>query len=121
MTDVDGRVVRSPRPQTGGPVRPALAVLALSLALAVPSFAQKVTEPKTGESFENTDQDGWWLLGTGVRTRTMLNVKVYAIALYVDGPSYTRLVSSKGGNVKATPELYQELVWGDFGKRIELR
>jgi chalcone isomerase-like protein len=103
------------------PVRPSLAALALSLAIAAPSFAQKVTEPKTGESFENTDKDGWWLLGTGVRTRTMLNVKVYAIALYVDGPSYTRLVSSKGGNVKATPELYQELVWGDFGKRLELR
>jgi hypothetical protein len=71
-------------------------------------------------SFENTDKDGWWLLGFGVRTRTMLNVKVYAIGLYIDGPSYTRLVSSKKG-AQATPELYQELVWGDFGKRLELR
>ena len=50
----------------------------------------------------------------------MLNVKVYAIGLYIDGPSYTRLVSSKKG-AQATPELYQELVWGDFGKRFELR
>jgi hypothetical protein len=102
-------------------MRRALSVVALSLALAAPSFAQKVIEPKTGESFDNTDADGWWLLGTGVRTRTMLNVKVYAIALYVDGPSYTRLVSSKGGNVRPTPELYKELVWGDFGKRFDLR
>ncbi|MET0551473.1 MAG: chalcone isomerase family protein [Vicinamibacteria bacterium] len=102
-------------------MRPALAVLALSLFLTAPSFAQKVTEPKTGESFDNTDKDGWWLLGTGVRTRTLLNVKVYAIGLYVDGPSYTRLVASKGGNVRPTPELYKELVWGDFGKRLELR
>lgn len=102
-------------------MRPSLSLLALSLALAAPASAQKVTEPKTGASFENTDKDGWWLLGTGVRTRTMLNVKVYAIGLYVDGPSYTRLVSSKGGNVKPTPELYKELVWGDFGKRVELR
>jgi hypothetical protein len=102
------------------PVRSALSVLALSLALAAPTFAQKVTEPKTGETFDNTDPDGWWLLGTGVRTRTMLNVKVYAIALYIDGPSYTRLVASRKG-AQPTPELYQELVWGDFGKRIELR
>jgi hypothetical protein len=102
-------------------MRRALSVVALSLALAAPSFAQKVTEPKTGESFENTDKDGWWLLGTGVRTRTMLNVKVYAIGLYIDGPSYTRLVSSKGGNVRPSPELYKELVWGDFGKRLDLR
>lgn len=102
-------------------MRRSLSVLALSLALAAPSLAQKVTEPKTGATFENTDKDGWWLLGTGVRTRTMLNVKVYAIGLYVDGPTYTRLVSSKGGNVRPTPELYKELVWGDFGKRVELR
>jgi len=101
-------------------VQKALSVLALTLALAAPSAAQRVTEPKTGASFENTDKDGWWLLGTGVRTRTMLNVKVYAIGLYIDGPSYTRLVSSKKG-AQATPELYQELVWGDFGKRFELR
>jgi hypothetical protein len=102
-------------------MRRALSVVALSLALAAPSFAQKVIEPRTGESFDNTDADGWWLLGTGVRTRTMLNVKVYAIGLYVDGPSYTRLVSSKGGNVRPSPELYKELVWGDFGKRLDLR
>ena len=102
-------------------MRRALSAVALSLALAAPSLAQKVTEPKTGESFENTDADGWWLLGTGVRTRTMLNVKVYAIGLYIDGPSYTRLVSSKGGNVRPSPELYKELVWGDFGKRFDLR
>lgn len=101
-------------------MRPSL-VLALSLALAAPSFAQKVTEPKSGASFDATDKDGWWLLGVGLRTRTMLNVKVYAIALYVDGPTYTRLVSSKGGNVRPTPELYKELVWGDFGKRVELK
>lgn len=101
------------------PVLPAL--LVLSLGLAVPTSAQKVTEPKTGAAFESTDQDGWRLLGTGVRTRTMLNVKVYAIGLYVDGPSYTRLVSSKGGTVQPSPELYKELVWGDFGKRFELR
>ena len=102
-------------------MRLSLPVLALSLACAAPALAQPVTEPKTGFTFENTDKDGWWLLGVGVRTRTMLNVKVYAIGLYVDGPSYTRLVASKGGNVKPSPELYKELVWGDFGKRLELK
>jgi hypothetical protein len=118
----DRAVVRSrPSRLVEVPVRRSLALLALSLAVATPSLAQKVTEPKTGTSFENTDKDGWWLLGVGVRTRTMLNVKVYAIGLYVDGPSYTRLVSSKGGNVQPTPELYKELVWGDFGKRFEMR
>jgi hypothetical protein len=102
-------------------VRLSLPVLALVLAGALPALAQPVTEPKTGFTFENTDKDGWWLLGVGVRTRTMLNVKVYAIGLYVDGPSYTRLVASKGGNVKPSPELYKELVWGDFGKRLQLK
>lgn len=102
-------------------MRLSLPVLALVLAGALPALAQPVTEPKTGFTFENTDKDGWWLLGVGVRTRTMLNVKVYAIGLYVDGPSYTRLVASKGGNVKPSPELYKELVWGDFGKRLQLK
>jgi Chalcone isomerase-like len=102
-------------------LRLSLPVIALVLAAAAPALAQPVTEPKTGFTFENTDKDGWWLLGVGVRTRTMLNVKVYAIGLYVDGPSYTRLVASKGGNVKPSPELYKELVWGDFGKRLQLK
>lgn len=102
-------------------MRLSLPVLALVLAAAAPALAQPVTEPKTGFTFENTDKDGWWLLGVGVRTRTMLNVKVYAIGLYVDGPSYTRLVAAKGGNVRPSPELYKELVWGDFGKRLQLK
>jgi hypothetical protein len=102
-------------------LRLSLPVLALVLAAAAPALAQPVTEPKTGFTFENTDKDGWWLLGVGVRTRTMLNVKVYAIGLYVDGPSYTRLVAAKGGNVRPSPELYKELVWGDFGKRLQLK
>ncbi len=65
-----------------------LLTAALLAAAAVPAAAQSVNEPASGVAFpvSMTVADGSTqvLLGTGLRTRTMLNVKVYAFGLYVD-------------------------------------
>jgi len=64
-----------------------LTALALA-ALAVPAAAQTVNEPASGVAFpvSMTVSDGSTqvLLGTAIRTKTFLNVKVYAYGLYVD-------------------------------------
>jgi len=61
---------------------------ALLAALAVPAAAQTVNEPSSGVAFpvSMTVADGSTqvLFGTGLRTRTFLNVKVYAFGLYAD-------------------------------------
>ena len=65
-----------------------LLIPTLLAALAVPAAAQTVNEPSSGVAFpvSMTVADGSTqaLLGTGLRTRTMLNVKVYAFGLYAD-------------------------------------
>jgi hypothetical protein len=89
--------------------------LALALLLPViPSFAQDVTEPRTGVKFP-AQTDGMKLTGTGVRTRTILKVKVYGMALYVADSALEGSLKGKTG-----PALYKELVWGDFPKQIVL-
>ena len=60
---------------------------ALLTALALPLCAQSYTDPSTKVEFPTTltvDGAARQLTGTGVRTRTMLKVKVYAFGLYVD-------------------------------------
>ncbi len=56
--------------------------------LAAPAAAQTVTEPASGVAFPTSmtvaDGSTQVLAGTGLRTRTVLNVKVYAFGLYVD-------------------------------------
>jgi hypothetical protein len=66
------------RPDT---VSRALIVAAL-LASAIPAPAQDVTEPRSGATFPACSGD-MALIGTGLRTKTFLKVKVYAIGLYV--------------------------------------
>jgi len=65
-----------------------LLTTALLAALAAPAAAQTVNEPSSGVAFPVSmavaDGSTQVLLGTGLRTRTMLNVKVYAFGLYVD-------------------------------------
>jgi hypothetical protein len=61
--------------------------VALLGALALPLAAQTYTDPSTGVAFPAAFTVGGAeqaLMGTGVRTRTMLKVKVYAFGLYVD-------------------------------------
>ncbi|HET8645928.1 MAG TPA: chalcone isomerase family protein [Vicinamibacteria bacterium] len=98
--------------------------LLLGLALAAPALppsarAQDVTEPRSGVRFP-ARADGMSLLGASVRTRTMLKVKVYALALYA-GDTVLRgpLAAFKGKTT--SPEFYDQLIWGDFPRQIKMK
>jgi hypothetical protein len=95
---------------------PALAAAALLAAtLAPPLRAEDVTEPRTGVKFPGKIGETT-LLGVGLRTKSFLKVKVYAVGLYVADSALAGPLKDKTG-----PALYQELVWGDFPKEIHLR
>ena len=90
--------------------------LAALAALPPAGQAADVVEPRTKVSFPE-GQDGMTLLGTGVRTKTFLKVKVYAIAFYVSDTALSgRLAKFRGRT--ADPEFYRELVTGDFPKQV---
>ena len=91
-------------------IAPALLVL----ALAVPAHSD-VAEPRTGVLFpEKIGETS--LLGVGLRTKTILKVKVYAVGLYVSDAALAGPLKGKTG-----PDLYRELVWGDFPKEVHMR
>ncbi len=90
-----------------------LAAFVFLLALAVPARPQEVAEPKSGVKFSAKDGD-LSLLGVGLRTRTIAKVKVYAIGLYVADSALSGPLKGKAG----TPELYREVVNGDFKKKV---
>jgi hypothetical protein len=91
----------------------AAAVLAATLSPRL--RAEDVTEPRTGVKFPSKIGETT-LLGVGLRTKTFLKVKVYAVGLYVADAALAGPLKDKTG-----PALYQELVWGDFPKEIHLR
>ncbi len=93
------------------------AALALAAALVLPAVPSRadVQVPDTSVSFAEKVDD-LALLGTGLRTKTFLKVKVYAIGLYA---AESGLAAHKGKG--ATPALYKDLVWGDFGKELRLK
>jgi hypothetical protein len=93
-----------------------LMVALLLLFVAVSAFAQQVTEPKSGTRFSAKDGD-MTLLGVGLRTKTVLKVKVYAIGLYVADSASAGALKSKAGS----PQLYPELVNGDFKKKVIMK
>jgi len=86
------------------------------LSLVGPAFAQDITEPKSGTKFAVKDGDTS-LLGAGLRVKTMLKVKVYAIGLYVSDSAISGPLKGKAG----TPALYTELVNGDFKKKVVMK
>ena len=98
----------------------AAAALFAQLALAVePAAAQDVTEPGSGVKFAAKKGD-LSLLGVGLRTRTIFQVKVYAIGLYVaDSALAGPLAAHK--SAPASPALYRDLVRGDFPKELHLK
>jgi hypothetical protein len=98
---------------------PVLLLTASSASFAAPSLAQGVVEPRSGASFAAKD-GSVTLLGVGVRTRTMLKVKVYAIGLYVDDAALTGPLAVHKGKT-SSPEFYRDLVWGDFPKQVVLK
>jgi hypothetical protein len=95
-------------------VSTAVAALAAVLALAAPSLHADVTEPKSGATFAERVGD-MSLLGVGLRTKTMLKVKVYAVGLYA---ADSALPALKG---KSGDALANELVWGDYPKQITMK
>jgi hypothetical protein len=97
----------------------AAAALALMGLGPVAAQAQDVAEPRSGVRFP-AKADGMTLLGTGLRTRTMLKVKVYAIGLYAgDDALRGPLAAFKG--TPAGRELYTQLVWGDFPRQVTMK
>jgi hypothetical protein len=90
----------------------ALALFAL-LAPVAPARAD-VAEPKTGVRFPEKIGE-MSLLGVGLRTKTILKVKVYAIGLYVADSALPLLKGKTGA------DLYKDVVWGDFPKEVHLR
>jgi hypothetical protein len=97
----------------------AVAVLALAAGLVVPAAATDVREPRTEVSLPEK-RDGMSLLGIGVRTRTLLKAKVYAIGLYVADSALRRLPVPPAGE-DPSPVVYRQLVTGDFRKAFVLR
>ena len=87
------------------------------LAFSTAALAQDVTEPRSGVTFAANNGD-MSLLGVGLRTRTFLKVKVYAIGLYASEAALAGpLAKAKPG----TAAYYKELVSGDFDKQITMK
>jgi hypothetical protein len=105
-------------------VKSKLAVLLMSALAAVPcarAVAEDVTETRSGVKFA-ASQNGHSLLGTALRTKTFLKVKVYALGLYVSDAALQpggALAAHKGKGRSAAA--YKDLVWGDFPKEIVLK
>jgi hypothetical protein len=99
----------------------AAAVLALALAAPSALLADEVKEPRSGVTF--TDKMGSLsLTGVGLRIRkvAIVTAKVYAIGLYVSDSALAGPLAAHKAR-PASPELYRDLVWGDFEKRITLK
>jgi hypothetical protein len=86
------------------------------LSVAIPALAQDIAEPRSGQKFSARLGDAS-LLGVGLRTRTIAQVKVYAVGLYVADSALAGPLKGKAG----TPGLCRELVNGDFRKQIVLK
>lgn len=116
-----------------------LLVLALALAPVLPAqekggklegAAQKsVTEPRTGIEFPVAlpvlgGSATHTLAGVGVRTRTVFNVKAYAVGFYVDAPAalaaLRRHSELKAENAEKDKQFAADIVAGDFGKTLRL-
>ncbi|HET8713528.1 MAG TPA: hypothetical protein VFM23_07585, partial [Gemmatimonadales bacterium] len=89
--------------------------------------ASEVAEPNTGVKFPTQLQAPTGvqeLAGTGVCTRTMLKVKVYAFGLYVDlAGARSALGAWRGKSARdlaRDPALYDELLKGSFPMTLRL-
>jgi len=93
------------------------AVVLLSAALPVGS--RVITEPKTGATFPARVGE-MSLLGVGVRTKTFLKFKVYALGLYVADSALAGPLADHKGRT-GTSAFYRDLVVGDFEKQFVLK
>jgi len=98
-----------------------------TLLLVAALQGSQVTEPNTNVTFQTELQTAagvQQLTGTGVRTRTMLHVKVYAFGLYVDSAgAHAGLGGWRGksaSDLARDKSLYQELLKGAFPMTLRL-
>ena len=96
-----------------------LPTVALLLSMAVATVAGVVTEPRTGTAFEAKVGE-MSLLGVGLRTKTFLRFKVYALGLYVADSALSGPLTVHRGKV-GTSAFYQDLIVGDFEKQFVLK
>ena len=98
-----------------------------SVLLAVALQGSEVTEPNTNVKFSTrleTPTTAQVLTGTGVRTRTMLKVKVYAFGLYVDSAGARSALAAwrgkRAADLARDQTLYGELLKGAFPMTLRL-
>lgn len=98
-----------------------------TLLLAVALCGTEIRAPNVSADFPTELQTpvGVHLLtGTGVRTRTILKVKVYTFGLYVDGEGARKGLASWRGKdaaaLSADASLYDELLKGSFPMTLRL-
>ncbi|HSB61141.1 MAG TPA: chalcone isomerase family protein [Vicinamibacteria bacterium] len=96
----------------------AVALLA-GAGLAASIGAEEVAEPRSGTTFPSRVGDKS-LLGLGLRTKTFLKVKVYAIGLYVADSALSGPLGAHRGRTDS-PGFFEALVQGDFPKRITMK
>lgn len=96
----------------------AIPALALLLGAPVAAPAADFVDPRTGVSCPE-QRDGMSLLGAGVRTKTFLKVKVYAICLYVSDATLAGPLAQYRGRT-TDPAFYRELATGDFPKQVSM-
>jgi Chalcone isomerase-like len=94
-------------------------LLAAALALSTATASPFVIEPKTGVPFATKAGD-MSLLGVGLRTKTFLKFKVYALGLYVADSALTGPLAVHKGKT-GTSAFYRDLVEGDFEKQLVLK
>jgi hypothetical protein len=97
------------------------------LLLVVALQSAEVTEPNTQVKFPvqlSAPSGAQLLTGTGVRTRTVLQVKVYAFGLYVDSAgAHSALSAWRGKNAEELARdqsLYNEVTKGGFPATLRL-
>ena len=93
----------------------------LSLCLAAPAHAEQVKEPGSGVVFDTKSGD-MSLLGVGLRIKKIafISAKVYAIGFYVSDSALAGPLAAHKGK-PASEALYQDLIWGDFPKKVVLK
>ncbi len=117
----------------GEVTRSILPVLVLSVTVSVLAMAQlpapsTVNEPQSGTPFpvSLTPPGGTtrhWIMGTGIRQRTIFRVKIYAFALYVDPEgaraSLSRFAGVSTSTLERDESFYRALL--DLGFPMTLR
>lgn len=93
----------------------------LGLCLAAPAHTEQVKEPGSGVVFDTKSGD-MSLLGVGLRIKKIafISAKVYAIGFYVSDSALAGPLAAHKGK-PASEALYQDLIWGDFPKKVVLK